>query len=99
VGFGADTDMVMTQPVCTICRGSSSRAPHHRREGPRRAGRAWARKEVAASLGNYPMLGASPPSDPRRAARRDPGRRAPAAVEEFPAYRDTLVGFLADGGR
>lgn len=95
------TDMVMTQPVVhdlprlelpvLLVIGEKDRAA---------PGRAWARKDAAARLGNFPVLG-------RRAAKAIPGARLvviPGAghlpqVEAFPAYRDALVGFLGDGGR
>ena len=95
------TDMVMTQPVVQdfprlklpvlLIIGEKDRSA---------PGRAWASEAVAASLGNYPVLG-------RRAAKAIPGARLvelPGVghlpqVEALPAYRDALVGFLGDGGR
>jgi pimeloyl-ACP methyl ester carboxylesterase len=95
------TEMVMTQPVVhdfprlklpvLLIIGDKDRSA---------PGRAWATKEVGASLGNYPVLG-------RRAVKAIPGARLvelPGVghlpqVEAFPAYRDALVGFLGEGGR
>jgi pimeloyl-ACP methyl ester carboxylesterase len=95
------TDMIFTEPV--VHDFPRLRLPvlliigEKDRTAP---GRAWASKDVAASLGNYPVLG-------RRTVKAIPGARLveiPGVghlpqVEAFGAYRDALAGFLGEGGR
>ena len=90
------SDMVFTQPV--LYEFPLLKAPTLLIIGQRdrtAIGRAWAPKEIAKSLGNYPALG-------RRAAKAIPGAKLVELngvghipqVESFTAYRSALLDFL-----
>jgi pimeloyl-ACP methyl ester carboxylesterase len=90
------SDMIFTQPV--LYEFSRVRAPTLLIIGQRdrtAIGRAWASKDVAATLGDYPALG-------RKAAATIPGAKLVEIegvghlpqVEAFDRYRDALLAFI-----
>lgn len=90
-------DMIFTQPIVQDL--SRLQTPTLLLIGQRdrtALGRAWAPKEIAATMGDYPALG-------RRTAQAIPGSKLvelPGVghlpqVEAFPQYLDALTGFLA----
>lgn len=90
------SDMIFTQPV--MYEFNRIRVPTLLIIGQRdrtAIGRAWAPKEIADKMGNYPALG-------RKAARAIPGARLVEIakvghmpqVENFPVYEKAVLGFL-----